>query len=114
VTGTAHNAQRTTRTKNLTVRTTADFTDDLAVLTGTVQPDGKKLDRTAAVHRAVQLLADAYRRAWDYGDVPRGTAPEAIAVRYRTADGTPEPVPVVRAKAVHEIPFTYGGRSGAV
>lgn len=82
-----------TQPKNLTVRRTADFADDLAVLTSAVQPDGTTRTATSAVHDAVRLLADAHRRAWDHGDVPDGTAPRAIAVQYATADGTPAPVP---------------------
>lgn len=79
--------------RNLTVRRTPEFAEDLAVLTGTVQSDGTALSATAAVHLAVQLLADAVRRAHDYGDVPEGTMPAVVSVRYRTAHGTPETVP---------------------
>ena len=93
--------------KNLTVRRTHDLADNLAVLTSAVQHDGSTTSATAAVHRAVQLLADAYRRAWDYGDVPDGTAPDVIAVRYRTADGEPEPMPIVHGWAAHDTPAVH-------
>lgn len=96
---------RTKLPQNLTVRVSPDFADDVAVLTSAVQPDGTKLDRTAAVHEAVRLLADAYRRAWDYDDVPDGTAPDVVSVRYRTAHDGPEPVPIVHGQPVHEIPL---------
>jgi len=75
---------------NLTVRRTPDFAEDLALLTNTVQPDGTTLTATAAVHHAVRLLADAHRHAWDYGDVPEGTAPTILGIHYaESPDHTP-------------------------
>ncbi|AEM82685.1 hypothetical protein Strvi_2988 [Streptomyces violaceusniger Tu 4113] len=56
---------------------------------------------------AVRLLANAYCRAWDYGDVPEGAAPQVLAVRYTLHDGTPEPAPASRHTSyphVREIP----------
>lgn len=64
----------------LTVPLTPDLRDDLAVL------DEAGLDEAAAIAQAVQLLADAYRAAWDYDDVPRGTAPHITI----TATAPPE------------------------
>jgi hypothetical protein len=64
----------------LTLTITPDLRDDLAVL------DEAGLDEAAAVAHAVQLLADAYRAAWDYEDVPRGTAPHI----HITATAPPE------------------------
>ncbi|MGI5252789.1 hypothetical protein [Actinacidiphila glaucinigra] len=61
--------------------------DDLAVL---MRPGGTASD---AIRLAVRHLADAYRTAWDYDDVPDGTAPRIVSVRYALADGTPAPVP---------------------
>jgi hypothetical protein len=64
-----------------------DDRDDLATL---MRAHGEAAD---PVRLAVRLLADAYRRAWDYGDVPDGTPPHILAVRYALFDGTPEYVP---------------------
>lgn len=52
----------------------ADFRDDLAVLAQA------GLEPGTAVTLAVQLLADAYRSAWDYGDVPRGARPRVHVI----------------------------------
>lgn len=61
--------------KALSVRVDADLSDDLAVVmqTGVIASD--------AVRQALRLLADAYRKAWDYDDCPRGTAPQILAVQ---------------------------------
>ncbi|MEU4092014.1 hypothetical protein [Streptomyces sp. NPDC026673] len=56
--------------------------DDLAVL---MRPGGTASD---AIRLAVRHLADAYRTAWDYDDVPDGTAPRILGVRYHR-DGRP-------------------------
>ena len=73
----------------LSVRMTDELADDLAVLMcdGTSASD--------AVRTAVALLANTYRCAHDHGDVPPGTAPRILGVRYATADGTPAPLPDV-------------------
>jgi hypothetical protein len=55
--------------RNAPVRVTADFRDDLTILMST----GATL--TDVIRAAVRDRADAYRRAWDHGDVPPGTAP---------------------------------------
>jgi hypothetical protein len=55
--------------------------EDLAILTDA------GLDPQTAVALAVQLLADAHRAAWDYGDAPRGTL---IEIRTHAA-GAPGP-----------------------
>jgi hypothetical protein len=77
--------RRWLRPDTLALPLTPDLRDDLAVLAQT------GLDDAAAVARAVQLLADAYRTAWDYDDVPRGTAPHirviATAQPERTRPG---------------------------
>ncbi|CAM4172116.1 MULTISPECIES: hypothetical protein [Streptomyces] len=64
-----------------------DMRDDLAVL--------MRAHGTAAepLRLAVRLLARAYRRAWCYREVPDGTAPHIIAIRYALPDGTPEQMP---------------------
>lgn len=80
---------------NLTVRITQDFQDDLDVLCGAVQQDGTRLNKTEAVKQAVQRLADAYRSAWDYGDVRDQYAPTLLAYRYRMDNGDPSWVPSV-------------------
>ncbi|MDX3214559.1 hypothetical protein PV318_03235 [Streptomyces sp. ME02-6991-2B] len=69
--------------KTLSVRIDAALYDDLAVI---MRAGGTASD---AVRTAVRHLADVYRAAWDYGDVPDGTAPHILAVRYAAADGTP-------------------------
>lgn len=61
--------------KNAPVRVTRDFRDDLTVLMST----GATL--TDVIRAAVRDRADAYRRAWDHGDVSPGTAP-VIRVHY--------------------------------
>ncbi|MFZ3569265.1 hypothetical protein ACNYS0_20145 [Streptomyces sp. BH034] len=88
--------------RSLSVRVTHDdMRDDLAVV---MRAHGEAAD---PVRRAVRLLADAYRRAWDYGDVPDGTAPRILSVRYALPDGTPEQVPDPRHTSyphVGEVP----------
>ncbi|MFI8850767.1 hypothetical protein ACIGW3_11365 [Streptomyces sp. NPDC053499] len=64
-----------------------DMRDDLAVL---MRAHGNAAD---PVRLAVHLLANAYRRAWECAEVPDGTAPHVIAVRYALPDGTPEQMP---------------------
>lgn len=61
--------------RNMTVRVIPDMHDDLAVL---LTPGGTLAD---VVRDALRNMADAYRRAWDMGDVPHGTAP-VIRVHY--------------------------------
>lgn len=61
--------------RNMTVRVIPDMHDDLAVL---LTPGGTLAD---VVRDALRARADAYRRAWDMGDVPPGTAP-VIRVHY--------------------------------
>jgi hypothetical protein len=65
--------------RNMTVRTTPDMHDDLAVL---LTPGG---DLSAIVRTALRNMADAYRAAWDYGDVPPGTAPRITGCTYTPA-----------------------------
>lgn len=62
--------------KPLSVRVDADLYYDLATViqTGVTASD--------AVRHALRLLADTYRKAWDYGDCPDGTAPQIVAVQY--------------------------------
>lgn len=55
--------------RTLTVCFEGDLREDLAILTSA------GLTQQAAVALAVQLLADAYRSAWDYGHYARGTRP---------------------------------------
>lgn len=50
--------------KNAPVRVTPDFRDDLAELMRHGQ------SATDAIRTAVRVMADAHRRAHDYGDVP--------------------------------------------
>lgn len=67
---------------------TDDMRDDLAVIMrahGGTYGDPVRL--------AIRHLADAYRRAWDYQEVPDGTPPHIIGIRYALPDGTPEPAP---------------------
>jgi hypothetical protein len=73
--------------RQLTVRLDATLSDDLAVMTAT------GMTQSDAVRTAVALLANTYRCAQDHGDVPPGTAPRILGVRYATADGTPAPLP---------------------
>ncbi|WP_333771003.1 hypothetical protein [Streptomyces sp. IBSBF 2435] len=54
-----------------------DLSDDLAVLAGA----GLGEDAAAAT-AAVRLLADAYRAAWEYGDLPYG-APGRVQITTR-------------------------------
>lgn len=82
-------------TGSMTVRTTQDFEDDLAVLCSAVQPNGKTMNKTEAVKQAVQRLADAYKSGWDYGDVQEGFAPVLLSYRYRMDNGEPSWVPAV-------------------
>lgn len=64
-----------------------DMRHDLAVI---MRAHGEAAE---PVRLAVRLLAESYRRAWDYCDVPDGTVPHIIAVRYALPDGTPELMP---------------------
>ncbi|MYX36742.1 MULTISPECIES: hypothetical protein [unclassified Streptomyces] len=74
--------------RNASVRIVDEDTrDDLAIL---MRPGGTASD---AIRAAIRHMADAYRAAWDYGDVPDGTAPCIISVRYARPDGTPAPIP---------------------
>lgn len=83
------------RPVNLTVRITDDFQEDLDLVCSAVRQNGTKLNKTEAVQYAIRLLADTYRRAWDYEDVMEGRAPELLSVRYACVNGMPEPVPVM-------------------
>jgi len=80
---------------NLTVRITQNFQDDLDILCSAVRQNGTKLNKTEAVKQAVQILADAYRNAWDYADVRNGFTPTLMSYRYRTDNGDPSFVPSV-------------------
>jgi hypothetical protein len=62
--------------KNVPVRLTADFRDDLALLMrhGTSATD--------VIRTAVRTMADAHRRAHDYGDVPHDQAPRITQAVY--------------------------------
>lgn len=64
--------------KNAPVRVTRDMHDDLTVLMST----GHTL--TDVIRAAVRDRADAYRAAWDYGDVPPGTAPRITGCTYES------------------------------
>lgn len=80
-----------------------DVYDDLAVL---MRPGGTASD---AIRAAVHQLANAYRRAWEVGDVPDGTAPHIISIRYALPDGTPEGMPHPAHTAfphVRDVPTT--------
>jgi hypothetical protein len=77
------------------MRTTEDFEKNLEVLCGAVQQNGTKLNKTQAVQIAVELLADMYRRAWDYDDVRDGYAPKIYSYRYSKDNGDPQWVPTV-------------------
>ena len=84
--------------------TTEDMRDDLAVV---MRAHG---DAAGPTRLALGLLAEAYRRAWDHGDVPDGTAPHIIAVRYALPDGTPETMPdprPTRYPHVRDTPAPY-------
>jgi hypothetical protein len=74
--------------KNVNVHRTPAFRDDLAILTrnGASEAD--------AIRAAVQHMADAYRRAWDYGDVAEGTDPVITGCTYsgELRPGAPAPV----------------------
>jgi hypothetical protein len=83
----------TKRPVNLTVRITDDFQEDLDLVCSAVRQNGTKLNKTEAVQYAIRLLADTYRRAWDYGDVMDSRAPELLSVRYACGNGMPETVP---------------------
>jgi hypothetical protein len=61
--------------KNVNIHLTPDFRDDLTLLMST----GRSY--TDVIRTAVRDTADAYRRAWDMGDVPPDTAP-VIRVHY--------------------------------
>jgi hypothetical protein len=63
--------------KNVPVHLTAQFRDDLAVL----MANGARASDVirAAVHHA----AEAYRRAWNYGDVPADQDPHVTGCTYR-------------------------------
>jgi hypothetical protein len=69
----------------LTVTLTTDLRGDLAVLTSAGHTPQE------AIAAAVQLLADGYGYAWDYGHYDRGTRPD---VRTRIVGGRPWPTPV--------------------
>lgn len=60
--------------KTLSVKVTADLHDDLAIIVT------RGVNVSDAVRAAVALAADAYRSAWEYGDVPDGIAPRLIAL----------------------------------
>jgi transposase len=62
--------------KNINVHLTADFRDDLAELMRHGQT------ATDAIRAAVRTMADAHRRAHDYGDVPHDTAPRITQAVY--------------------------------
>lgn len=62
--------------KNANVHVTPGFRDDLAVL----MRNGRSL--TTVVRAAVRLMADAYRLAWDYGDVPPAIDPPVTHAVY--------------------------------
>lgn len=70
----------------VTVRTTADFSADLAVLTA---GGGSQAE---AIRRAVALLADAHRYAYDYGHarLPQVTGFLMGTTAISTAPGLPE------------------------
>ncbi|MFJ9917640.1 helix-turn-helix domain-containing protein [Actinacidiphila glaucinigra] len=56
----------------LTIPVDDDLHDHLAVLLA----GGHTV--TDAIRRSTELLADAYRTAWDYADLPRGVRPDVI------------------------------------
>ncbi|WP_326797458.1 hypothetical protein OG946_20225 [Streptomyces sp. NBC_01808] len=91
--------------RSLSVRVnTEDMRDDLAVV---MRAHG---DAAEPTRLALRLLADAYRRAWTYDDVPDGTAPHIIAMRYALPDGTPETMPDprhTRYPHVRDTPAPY-------
>jgi transposase len=62
--------------KNVPVRVTAEFRDDLAELMR------HGASATDAIRAAVRAMADAHRRAHDYGDVPHDTAPRITQAVY--------------------------------
>lgn len=66
----------------LTVQVDASLRDDLAVLAQA------GVDAQAGIRLAVQLLADAYRTAWDYNQYDRGTRPY---IRIEAVGGRPFP-----------------------
>lgn len=83
----------TNRPVNLTVRITDDFQENLDLVCSAVRQNGTKLNKTEAVQYAIELLANTYRRAWDYQDVKSTHAPELLSVRYKRHDGSAEIVP---------------------
>jgi hypothetical protein len=62
--------------KNVPVHITEQFRDDLAILMANGQRASDVI--RAAVHHA----AEAYRRAWDYGDVPADQDPVITGCTY--------------------------------
>lgn len=68
--------------KNVPVHLTPGFRDDLAVL----MANGARA--SDVIRAAVADRADAYRRAWEHGDVPTDTDP---VIRGCTYDGEPHP-----------------------
>lgn len=64
------------------VRVGQDLSDDFAVIMSVSDSTTTVSD---IVRDCVRHVADAYRRAWDYGDVPEGTAPTILGVYYAEA-----------------------------
>lgn len=62
--------------KNANVHVTRDFRADLTVL----MRNGRSL--TTVVRAAVRHMADAYRLAWDGGDVAPDTDPRIVSAQY--------------------------------
>lgn len=62
--------------RNVPVRITPEFRDDLAELMRHGQT------ATDAIRTAVRTMADAHRSAHDYGDVPHDTAPRITGAVY--------------------------------
>lgn len=83
----------TNKPVNLTVRITDDFQENLDLVCSAVRQNGTKMNKTEAVQYAIGLLADTYRRAWDYEDVQSGRTPEFLSVRYKRHDGSAETTP---------------------
>jgi hypothetical protein len=72
------------------VRVGQDLSDDLTVI---MSASNAKTTVSDIVREAVRHMADAYRRAQDYGDVPEGTAPTILGAYYAEA---PDQTPVRR------------------
>jgi len=64
------------------VRVGQELSDDLAVI---MSATGANL--SDVIREAVRHMADAIRRAQDYGDVPEGTAPTILGAHYAEAAG---------------------------